>query len=275
MSKHFYDQIRNYNIAPKKSLGQNFLTDQNIVNKIISTVPNIKQKHILEVGPGVACLSLPILQKKPKKFSCIEFDERCIKFWKEQIMPQFEGIELFHDNALTFDESKLITKGEKLTLIANLPYNIASVLLIKWLGKIHLFDELVLMFQKEVAERICASANTKKYGILSVLSQYLCDCRIAFNIAPTCFYPPPKIESSIVIIKPKHDALDRLALFPELKSLVKTLFNMRRKTILNNLKTLSNNTIDILQKANIDKSLRPENLSIEEFITLVRIMKKS
>lgn len=275
MSKHFYDQIKKYDIKPKKSLGQNFLTDQNIVKKIIATVPNINQKHILEVGPGVGCLSVPILKQRPKKFSCIEFDERCIKFWHEQIIPQFNKIQFFHNDALKFDESNLITRGETLTLIANLPYNIASVLLIKWLEKIHIFDELVLMFQKEVAERICSPPNTKTYGILSVLSQYMCDCHIEFNISPTCFFPPPKVESSIVVLKPKKDSLKKGALFLELKSLVKTLFNMRRKTVFNNLKKLSVNPENILQKANIDKSLRPENLSIDDYVMLLKTLKKS
>lgn len=273
MSKDFYDQINKYGIKPKKSLGQNFLTDQNIVNKIITTVPDIKQKHILEVGPGVGCLSLPVLNQKPKNFSCIEFDERCVKFWQEQIIPQFDNITLYHHDALTFDESKLLINNEKLTLLANLPYNIASVLLIKWLGKIHLFEEMTLMFQKEVAERICASPNTKAYGILSVLSQYLCDCRIAFNISQNCFYPPPKVDSSIVILKPKADSLTRSHLFSELKSLVKTLFNMRRKTIFNNLKKLTDQPLEVLQKTNIDKTLRPENLSIDDFVALTNAIK--
>ena len=130
---------------------------------------------------------------------------------------------------------------------------------------------MILMFQREVAERICANVNTKQYGILAVLAQYLCDCRIAFNISPKCFYPEPKVESSIVIFKPKQNVETLVKIFPEFKNLVKTLFNMRRKTIFNNLKKITENPALILEHANIDKTLRPENLSIEDFVKLTNL----
>lgn len=273
MSKQFYDKISKYNITPKKNLGQNFLTDQNIINKIAATVKNIDNRHILEIGPGVGSLSATILAEKPHKFSCIEYDERCVNFLKEQLLPEFPNTQIFYADALSFNEESLVTDGKKITIVANLPYNIASVLLIKWLEKIHLFDELVLMFQKEVAERICASVNTKKYGILAVLAQYLCDCNIAFNISPNCFFPAPKVDSSIVVLKPKSDILTRNQIFPQLKSIVKILFNMRRKTIFNNLKKITKDPAIVLEKAGIDQNLRPENLSIENFVTLTNTLK--
>ncbi|MBP9791601.1 MAG: 16S rRNA (adenine(1518)-N(6)/adenine(1519)-N(6))-dimethyltransferase RsmA [Rickettsiales bacterium] len=273
MSKQFYDQITKYNIAPKKNLGQNFLTDHNIINKIVSTVKNIENRHILEIGPGVASLSRAILAYKPYKFSCIEYDERCVNFLKEQLLPQFPNMQIYYADALSFNVESLLTDNKKITIVANLPYNIASVLLINWLEQIHLFDELILMFQKEVAERICASVNTKKYGILSVLAQYLCDCNIAFNISPKCFFPAPKVESSIVVLRPKNDVSTRIQTFLQLKIFVKILFNMRRKTVFNNLKKITQDPATILEKSGIDQNLRPENLSIENFITLINTLK--
>jgi 16S rRNA (adenine1518-N6/adenine1519-N6)-dimethyltransferase len=273
MTKQFYENVQKYNITPQKKLGQNFLTDQNIIKKIASTVKDIQNKHILEIGPGVASLSRELLLQNPKQFTCLEYDKRCIVFLKEQLLPQFPEMNILHADALDFNEELLVQNGQKLTIVANLPYNIASTLLIKWLEKIHLFDELILMFQKEVAERICATAGTKKYGILSVLSQYLCDCRIAFDIAPTCFFPAPKVESSIVVLRPKQNSENLTPLFLDFKSRVKTLFNMRRKTIFNNLKQIAGDPTSILQEANIDPSLRPENLSITDFVTLTNLLK--
>ena len=271
MPRNLYENIKNNSVIPKKSLGQNFLIDRNITNKIVSMIPNISEKHILEIGPGVASLSLPILEKSPKQFSCIEFDKRCVTFLTENIAPHFSNMSIFHANALEFDET-ILSDHSKLTLIANLPYNIASVLLVKWLEKIYLFDKLVLMFQKEVAERICAPVNTKKYGILSVLSQYLCKCHIEFNISPNCFYPPPKVSSSIVVLEPKNNVTDLLESFMPLKNLVKILFNTRRKTIYNNLKKIRPTPETTLEQAKINKNLRPENLSIDDFIKLTKIL---
>ena len=188
-------------IKPKKSLGQNFLTDKNILKKIIE-VTNIKEKSILEVGPGTGNLTAYILKENPKKIFLIEKDENLTSILKDKFNNK---VKIINDDILNINEKKI--DNEKLTVFGNLPYNISTEILCKWILNLDTntfwFDYLILMFQKEVADRIISKFNSKKYGRLSVLSNWKLDIKKICDIKPNSFYPKPKIDSSLLLFKPK------------------------------------------------------------------------
>ena len=188
-------------IKAKKSLGQNFLIDQNIIDKIIDIV-EIKDKSVLEIGPGTGNLTKGILKKKPKRLLVVEKDNDLVKFLYKNFDNQ---IKIINDDILKIDENNLDTNI--LTVFGNLPYNISTEILCKWIlnikDKHFWFEQLVLMFQKEVADRIIAKFNTKNYGRLSILSNWKLEIEKIFDIKPSSFYPKPKIDSSVLLLKPK------------------------------------------------------------------------
>ena len=188
-------------IKAKKSLGQNFLIDQNIIDKIIDIV-EIKDKSVLEIGPGTGNLTKNILKKKPKRLLVVEKDNDLVKFLSKNFDNQ---IKIINDDILKIDENNLDTNI--LTVFGNLPYNISTEILCKWIlnikDKHFWFDQLVLMFQKEVADRIIAKFNTKNYGRLSILSNWKLEIEKICDIKPSSFYPKPKIDSSVLLLKPK------------------------------------------------------------------------
>ena len=190
-------------IKAKKSLGQNFLIDQNIINKIINIV-EIKDKSILEIGPGTGNLTKNILKKKPKKLIVIEKDNDLAKSLKINLE---DNIKIINDDVLKIDENNLDV--DVLTVFGNLPYNISTEILCNWIlnikNKNFWFDNLVLMFQKEVAERIIAKFNTKNYGRLSILSNWKLEIEKICDVQPSSFFPKPKIDSSVLLLKPKID----------------------------------------------------------------------
>src|SRR6056300_1598841 len=190
-------------IKPKKSLGQNFLIDQNIIDKIIQTV-EIKDKSILEIGPGTGNLTKNILEKKPKKLIVIEKDSELAELLNKDFG---EKINLINDDVLKIDENNL--DRNILTVFGNLPYNISTEILCTWILNIKnnnfWFNYLVLMFQKEVADRIIAKFNTKNYGRLSILSNWKLDIVKICDVKASSFSPKPKIDSSVLLFKPKHN----------------------------------------------------------------------
>jgi 16S rRNA (adenine1518-N6/adenine1519-N6)-dimethyltransferase len=190
-------------IKAKKSLGQNFLIDKNIIEKIIDSV-EIEGKSILEIGPGTGNLTKNILEKKPKKLIVIEKDNELAKLLNKDFG---EKIKIINDDVLKVDENKL--DSNVLTVFGNLPYNISTEILCSWILNIKnnnfWFNSLILMFQKEVADRIIAEFNTKNYGRLSILSNWKLDIVKICDVKPSSFSPKPKIESSVLIMKPKID----------------------------------------------------------------------
>lgn len=257
------DVIEKHNLRAQKSLGQNFLLDQNITNKIVRHAGDISKHHIIEIGPGPGGLTRSILQAGAKHVTAIEFDERAVNALQD-LHHAYPNLEVIHADALQF-EPRTTSNAPKM-IIANLPYNIATPLLIQWLEHIHndasAYDMMLLMFQKEVAQRITAVSNTKSYGRLSVLSQWLTNTQIVYDLPPSAFTPPPKVKSSVVQFIPKQ--LSNKPNFKTMETLTAAAFGQRRKMIRGALK----NYADILEKSKIDPTLRAENLSVSDFITL-------
>ena len=251
-------------IKAKKSLGQNFLTDRNILEKITSIVP-IKDKHILEVGPGTGNLTSFILKKTPRKLIVIEKDNHLALNLEETFLNKLTVI---NRDILEIDEAKL--SNNKMTVFGNLPYNISTEILSKWITcvkDIFWFDHLILMFQKEVADRIIAQFNTSAYGRLSILSNWRLNINKICDISPESFSPRPKIQSSLIHFTPKKD-------FAEIKNpinlekITRIFFSHRRKMLKKPFNQLFNGNTDLLNKFNLDLSLRPQNLDFDTYYKL-------
>ena len=252
-------------IKAKKSLGQNFLIDQNIIDKIINTV-EIDNKSILEVGPGTGNLTRAILKKNPKKLIVIEKDNNLAELLKKDFD---NNIKIINDDILKINENKL--DADVLTVFGNLPYNISTEILCNWIvnikNKNFWFDNLVLMFQKEVAERIIAKFNTKNYGRLSILSNWKLEIEKICDVQPSSFFPKPKIDSSVLLLKPKLDFFP-LTNPKNLEKLTRTFFMHRRKMLKKSYNLLFKGNLDIAKKLNIDLNLRPQNLNFETYYKL-------
>tara|TARA_B100000035_G_scaffold305914_1_gene307310 strand:- start:210 stop:995 length:786 start_codon:yes stop_codon:yes gene_type:complete len=251
-------------IRAKKSLGQNFLIDKNIL-KIITNTIEIKNKIILEVGPGTGNLTSAILSKKPKKLIVIEKDNFLVKNLKEIFQ---DNLTIINEDILNIDESTLFK--EVVTVFGNLPYNISTEILSKWiinLKDIFWFDCLILMFQKEVADRIIAKFNTSNYGRLSIISNWKLNIKKICDIKPESFSPKPKIDSSLLCFYPKKNFI-KIKNPKNLEKLTRIFFNQRRKMIKKPFNQLFNGNKKILEKLNIDLSLRPQNLDFETYYKL-------
>jgi 16S rRNA (adenine1518-N6/adenine1519-N6)-dimethyltransferase len=252
-------------IRAKKSLGQNFLIDQNIIDKIINTV-EIKNKSILEIGPGTGNLTKNILKKKPKKLIVIEKDNHLAESLKINLN---SNIKIINNDVLKINENNL--DKDILTVFGNLPYNISTEILCNWIlnikNKNFWFDNLVLMFQKEVADRIVAKFNTKNYGRLSILSNWKLKIEKICDVQPSSFFPKPKIDSSILLLKPKLDFFP-LTNPKNLEKLTRIFFMHRRKMLKKSYNQLFNGDADIANKLDINLSLRPQNLNFETYYKL-------
>ncbi len=259
-----------YDIFPKKKLGQNFIFDKNILNKIISNILPIKKYDILEIGPGPGGLTLAILKNKPKKIILIEKDPS-FKNIIEKILSEFNNVnsELIIDDFLKIDLEKYINSDTK--IVSNLPYYISTQILLKILPLDFNIKEVMFTFQKEVADRIVSKPNCKSYSRLSVITQSVCDIKKKQNLPAEVFYPIPKINSSILIFSRKKKYI--INNFDSLKSLTKMAFNKRRKSIKNSLKEIKNIS-SFLQELDIKDNLRPEQISVEQFCKLANLIYK-
>ncbi len=267
------ETVRAYGLVAKRNLGQNFLCDSNLLDRIARTAGSLKGNTVIEVGPGPGGLTRALLANGADKVVAIEKDKRCIEALSELQSAAGGRLEVVEADALKIDEAKFLPSPalQKIKIVANLPYNIATELLFKWLDKLHLFESLTLMFQKEVAERITAQPNSKSYGRLSVMSQWLCVCRKEFDIKPEAFLPPPKVTSSVVTLAPREQPLAP-AKKELLEKICKTTFGQRRKMLKSSLKQLTDTPETALNLACVDPTMRPENLTIEQFCTLARAM---
>ena len=251
-------------IRAKKSLGQNFLIDDKVLNQIVNCV-EIENKNILEIGPGTGNLTKYILNKKPKKFTVIEKDTNLISNLKEQFK---ENLKIINDDVLNIDESLLFK--ERVIVFGNLPYNISTEILSKWiinLKKDFWFEYLVLMFQKEVADRIIANYNNSNYGRLSILANWKLIIKKICDIKPISFSPKPKVDSSLLLFAPKKDFY-KISNPKNLEKLTRIFFNNRRKMIRKPFNQIFNGDLRILEKLKIDLNLRPQNLNIETYYKL-------
>ena len=248
----------------KKSLGQNFLIDKDILN-IITNVTQIKNKNILEVGPGTGNLTSFILKKKPKNFSVIEKDGNLTKELENRFEDQ---IKIINRDILKIDETTIFS--EKVTVFGNLPYNISTEILTKWIINLKdnfWFDHLVLMFQKEVANRIIADFNTSDYGRLSILANWKLNIKKICDIKANSFSPKPKIESSLLFFSPKKNFFN-IKNAKNLEMITRIFFNHRRKMIKKPFNKLFNGDLKVIDKLKIDLNLRPQNLNFETYYNL-------
>ena len=258
-------------IKAKKSLGQNFLIDKNILNKIVN-VTKIKDKTILEVGPGTGNLTSYILKKKPKKIFVVEKDKALIS----ELMEKFtEKIIIINKDILSVDEKKLT--DEKIIVFGNLPYNISTEILCRWIlnleNKYFWFDSLVLMFQKEVADRIISKFNSRLYGRLSILANWRLKIDKICDIKPNSFSPKPKIDSSLLYFRPKKN----FPIFQEsinLEKITRIFFNHRRKMIRKPFNQIFNGNKEIIEKLELNLNLRPQNLDFDMYYSLTKEYEK-
>ena len=245
-------------IKPKKSLGQSFLIDQNIINLIINSASIKKDDVILEVGPGTGNLTEKILLKKPKKLIVVEKDKNLAK----NLLEKFDNkIEIINDDILKINEEKL--SKSKIVVFGNLPYNISTQILAKWIKLKNLnfiYKKLILMFQKEVADRILANTGEKQYGRLSILSSWKMNVRKIKEVSPNSFYPSPKVKSTILLFEPKKKFF-QIRNPQNLEFITSTFFGQKRKMIKKPLKTIFNNIDKISNKLKINTNERPQNLS--------------
>ena len=251
-------------IKAKKSLGQNFLIDKNILEIIVNSAV-IKDKTILEIGPGTGNLTSFILKKNPKKFFVIEKDNDLTielenKFKKQLI--------IINEDILKIEENKI--SKDKVTVFGNLPYNISTEILCKWIVNLKdnfWFESLVLMFQKEVANRIIAEFNNSNYGRLSVICNWKLNIKKICDIKPEAFTPKPKIDSSLLLFYPKKNFI-KINNPNNLEKITRTFFNQRRKMIKKPFNQLFNGDQRIVDKLKINLSLRPQNLNMDTYYKL-------
>ena len=253
-------------IKPKKSLGQNFLIDRYVLEQIVDTV-EIANKEVLEIGPGSGNLTTFILKKNPKKFYVIEKDDELTLLLKDKFSNE---IIIINDDVLKISEDKI--SKEKLTVFGNLPYNISTEILSKWIVNIDKnfwFENLVLMFQKEVAERIIAESNTSKYGRLSILSNWKLNIKKIIDIKPQSFSPRPKIDSTLLLFTPREKFF-KLKDAKNLEMLTRVFFSQRRKMLKKPFNQIFNDAKKVAEKFDINLNLRPQNIEPEIYFKLVK-----
>ena len=266
------DVISRHQLRAKKSLGQNFLLDLNLTSKIARYAGNLDQFDILEIGPGPGGLTRSLLHEGARKVVAIEKDNRCIEAL-EEIQATFPGrLKVLQGDALSTNASEHL--ADPVRIIANLPYNIGTELLVRWLTSKtwpSFWQSMTLMFQKEVANRIVASPGSKAYGRLSVMSQWRCDTKIAFNVPATAFTPPPKVESTLVhfeaLKEPKFTAEVEV-----LEFVVSKAFNQRRKMLRGALKGYFQNVEEGLVSIGVLPTNRAEDITVQEYCAMSQIL---
>lgn len=248
----------------KKRFGQNFLNNGRVIQQIVSAIHPKADQHLIEIGPGEAALTEPLLENV-QKLDIIEIDNDLIRPLTEKF-GHFPAFNLHHTDALTFDYATLVAPGETVRVVGNLPYNISSPLLFLLLDYAEQIEDMHFMLQKEVVERITATPGNKTYGRLSVMLQYFCHTEYLFTVSPDNFTPPPKVDSAIVRLVPyrtKPYTVEDESLFADI---VKQAFSQKRKTLRNNLKGWL--TAEQIEACGIEPSIRAEQMPVADFVTL-------
>jgi 16S rRNA (adenine1518-N6/adenine1519-N6)-dimethyltransferase len=261
------DVIARYGLAARHSLGQHFLLDGNLTDRIVREAGDLTGRHVIEVGPGPGGLTRSLLASAAASVTTIELDRRAIGAVTELAEAAGGRLRVIEGDALSIDATSLVPMPRQ--VIANLPYNVASPLLVGWLRHAASFERLTLMFQQEVAERICAEADTPAYGRLSVLAQWTCDARIVMRLPPAAFTPPPKVSSAVVSLTPHATQPDQ-AVFARMEALTAAAFGQRRKMLRGSLRGMGGEAL--LSRAGIAGERRAETLSVAEFERLVRLI---
>lgn len=264
--------IRRYGLAARKSLGQNFLFDLNLAERIARAAEPLADATVFEVGPGPGGLTRALLALGAARVIAVERDDRAIAALQE-IGAHYPGrLDIVAADALTFDPRTRLDRTP-VRIVANLPYNIATALLVSWLSVEPWppwYDCAILMFQREVAERIVAGPGSKTYGRLSVLVQWRCEARILFDVNASAFVPPPKVTSSLVRLLPRAApaSCDRRLL----ESVTRAAFGQRRKMLRQSLRSLGTDVPTLIAAAGLDPTARAEDISVDEFVALARAL---
>jgi len=269
-------ELREYGLFPKRRLGQHFLVDRNILNKVIQTAEVGREDTILEVGPGLGQMTLA-LADRAKKVIAVEIDERLVTILRQKV-EDHPNIEVTQSDILKVDFKRFFKKEARpIKVVANLPYQISTPLLFRFIESKEIFSTLTLMLQKEVAERMVASPGRKEYGPLSIFIQAFSDVSIQFIIKPSAFFPAPKVESALVFMVWKEKPMIETDDEEWFKRVVKACFGYRRKTLINALKhselSLRESVGSRMEEIGIDPRRRPETLTIQEFAKLAESLK--
>lgn len=265
------DVIRRHGLVARKSLGQNFLLDLNLTARIARAAKSLAGVTVLEVGPGPGGLTRALLSLGAARVIAVERDERAIAALREIAAVYPDRLDIVEADALDFDPQAYLYRPSR--IVANLPYNIATALLIGWLSIEPWppwYDSAVLMFQREVAERIVAAPGSKIYGRLSVLVQWRCEARILFDVNASAFVPPPKVKSSLLRIVPRAEPLpcDR----KHLEAATQAAFGQRRKMLRQSLRSLGTDAMALIEAAGLDPTARAEDISVAGFVALARAL---
>ncbi len=264
--------IHRHDLLARKSLGQHFLLDEGITDTIARYAGDLSKTNVIEIGPGPGGLTRSLLKAGAEKLYVVEKDDRCIAIMEELKEAFGARLEIIHGDALEIDLTQRVPAPRK--IVANLPYNVGTQMLINWLHAVYRnpesFDCMTLMFQKEVAERIVAPHGCKDYGRLSVLAQWLCECREDMLLPPEAFVPPPKISSMVVSLTPRKKPLLDVNV-QCVEKIVAKAFNHRRKMLRQSLKGLEIPAEALLEKAGIDGTLRVEQLDVATLCRLARV----
>lgn len=261
------DVIRAHDLRAEKALGQNFLLDQNITDKIVRLSGNFDGVTAIEVGPGPGGLTRSLLASSAAKVVAVEFDARAVAAITDLKSVYGEKLDIVHGDAMKVDITAVADAPR--VIVANLPYNISVVLLVKWLELIRadrdVVDFMALMFQKEVADRILASAGSKIYGRISVMAQWLCATKKLFDLPPSAFTPPPKVKSSVVQFIPRVMDADAPP-FEVMEKILAAAFNQRRKMVRSSLSDYA----AAMDRAGTDTTKRAEDLTVEDFVKIAK-----
>lgn len=259
--------IERHGLVPRKALGQNFLLNPRLAAKIVRASGDLAGATVIEVGPGPGGLTRALLAAGVARLIAIERDARCVAALADLAAAYPERLEVVQADALEIDERRLL-RG-RAQIVANLPYNVATVFLIKWLKTIECFDRLTLMFQREVAARIMARVRSPDYGRLSVMTQWLCEVERLFDVPPGAFVPAPRVTSTLLRLIPRPRPLAE-ADWESLERVTATAFNQRRKMLRSSLKPLGFDVAALLAEAGIASSLRPQEVGVAGFCALAR-----
>ena len=274
-NSHFNQYKKNFEqsgIRPSKKLGQNFIFNKNILNKITGLINLDACDLVIEIGPGLGGLSEALLNNNVKKILLVEKDRQFMQLLHALKSKYPDQIDIIFEDAINFNFD--IENYKNITIVSNLPYNVATKILTTLINTHYTTNKLknmVLMFQKEVAQRITANYSNKHYGRLSIISQYLYECNIEFDLNPAVFYPRPKVDSSIVSFK----SLERKS-GPDIKileSITRAAFSQRRKKIRTSLKDIISE-VDLAERLNINVDLRAEQLSVNEYLKISEYLEK-
>lgn len=259
--------IARFGLRADKRLGQHFLLDPQLLSKIARAAGDLHGRTVLEIGPGPGGLTRAVLAAGAKRVIAIERDPRCVVALRELAAAAGGRLEVIEADALTVDPARL--GAENITAVANLPYNIGTALLLRWLDRLEAFDSLTLMFQREVAERLAAAPGTSAYGRLSVIVQWLCEVRIMLHLPARAFVPPPQVASTLVQLRPRPQPLAPADKAP-LERVLAAAFGQRRKMLRRSLKGLSADPGALLEAADVPPTARAEDIDVAGFCRLAR-----